>query len=283
MKTKLPAKIGYKKTPKIQRAFDSYGKTTTKEFQDKNRDKLIIHPDKIKLSGDGVFFTIQGEGPTTGQPAVFCRLHVCNLQCTWCDAWYTWQRETPEFWTESNDYAIPVLAQMLEDAWQCDNKTKKRVVFTGGEPTLQRNQLTLLLPFLIKDKEGWAVEMETNGTLMPTEEMLRVIQFNCSPKLENSKNPRELRIKPKVLQALNGVNTMFKFVVMTEADVEEVERDFVKDIGLDPNKVALMPQGVTTEELNINMARVAEICKRKGYRMFSRLHVNIWGGALRKV
>lgn len=43
-----------------------------------------IRKDKILLSGDSAFYTLQGEGPTLGQPAVFLRLHVCNLRCTWC-------------------------------------------------------------------------------------------------------------------------------------------------------------------------------------------------------
>lgn len=280
MKTKFPQDIGYKESKNITRAFNNYGKNVPKEFQDKYRDKLIIHEDKIKLSGDGIFYTIQGEGTTIGQPAVFMRLHICNLACTWCDAYYTWQREVMEFWKESKDYPIVDLPALLDKAWTCEDKTKKRLVLTGGEPTLQRNQITKLLPLL----SDWKIEIETNGTLMPTPEMFERIQFNCSPKLAHSGNPTQLRIKGKVLQAINEAeNSIFKFVVMKPEDLDEIENDFIKPFNLDKDKVVVMPQGVTDEELHANMLRVAEACKVKGYRLLPRLHVSIWGGALRRV
>lgn len=280
MKTKLPAEIGYKESKDIKRAFDFAGQNIPKEVQDQYRDKLVIHPDMIKLSGDGVFYTIQGEGTSIGQPAVFVRLHICNLACTFCDAYYTWNRDVMEFWKESRDVAMADLAKEIETAWTCDNKTKKRVVFTGGEPTLQRNQLTKLMPFL----PDWILEIETNGTMMPTPEMLERFQFNCSPKLRNSGNPDNLRIRPNVLKALNAVeNSMFKFVVMKPEDLDEIENDFIKPFNLDQDKIVVMPQGVTDKELHENMLRVAEACKKKGFRLLPRLHVQIWGGALRRV
>jgi len=278
-KKKFPQTPGYKDSPNVVRAFDNYGKNVPKEFQDKYRDKLIIDPNKLKLSGDGIFFTIQGEGISTGQPAVFMRLHICNLACTYCDAYYTWQREVEEFWKESKDYDIPEIARLLEEAWTCENKTKKRLVLTGGEPTLQKNQITKLLPLL----PDWKVEIETNGTIMPTPEMLKRLQFNCSPKLRNSGNPDSQRIRPNVLKALNEVHTTFKFVVINNEDLDEIENDFIKPFNLDINKVGIMPQGVSQEEINENMARVVDKCKQKGYRMFSRLHISIFGGAKRRV
>ena len=45
---------------------------------------IAISPDTIRVSGDYMFYTLQGEGPTIGYPAVFVRLHQCNLACIWC-------------------------------------------------------------------------------------------------------------------------------------------------------------------------------------------------------
>ena len=62
---------------------------------------INIQPiEKRELSVDGsvqvhsIFYTLQGEGPFSGQPAVFVRLAGCNLQCPACDTDYT-SRRTP--------------------------------------------------------------------------------------------------------------------------------------------------------------------------------------------
>jgi len=231
-------------------------------------------PTHFKVSGDGIFFTLQGEGFSMGKPAVFLRLHFCNLRCCWCDTWYTWKTDTKEFWTESKDWSVIKTAQMIKKAWKVQNpKILKRLVITGGEPLLQKEKIDQLLGKLPE----WNIEIETNGTIMPTKKMLTRCQFNCSPKLKNSKNTKSLRIKHYVLQALNRVNTNFKFVVMANEDINEIEKDFIVPNMLDINKIIIMPQGITTDELSVNARRVMEKVKIKGYRLLGRLHCDIWG------
>lgn len=55
---------------------------------------LNNQPIEKAVKGDGktldlhsIFYTIQGEGPFCGMPAVFIRLAGCNLQCPWCFGW----------------------------------------------------------------------------------------------------------------------------------------------------------------------------------------------------
>jgi len=260
--------------PELLRAFDVADQTIPRKLVEPSRVRL--NKGKLRLSGDGIFYTLQGEGVTMGMPAVFLRLHVCNLRCTWCDAYYTWDPKAEEFWTESYELTVPDTAKRIEACWN-DNCSvpKRRLVITGGEPLLQKE----LVDELINRLPGWEVEIETNGTIMPSDLQLQRCQFNCSPKLTNSDNSERARIRPEVLKMINHAESQFKFVVMSEKDVEEIERDFGSHIDFD--KILLMPQGVKAEEVQGNARRVVEIAKRKGYRLLGRLQVDIWGAKRR--
>src|SRR3972149_11554599 len=262
--------------PELKRAFDVADNEVPAELKDPK--KLQIKEGCFKISGDGVFYSLQGEGPTMGRPTVFLRLQICNLACVWCDSWYTWNPKSKEFWTESSDWTVEQTAENVKKAWACeDDSIQKRLVITGGEPLLQKDRIDDLIDLLPEYK----IEIETNGTIMPTEKLLKSVQFNCSPKLINSGNQRAMRIRKPVIEALRGADTGFKFVVMANNDLDEIEEDYIKGCGIEPSKVILMPQGVTGEEVIKNAQNVAEYAKQKGYRLLSRLHVELWGARRR--
>src|SRR3989338_5826890 len=79
--------------------------------------------DFLKISGDGIFATLQGEGITAGEPAVFLRLHNCNLHCGlngvgWrCDPFYTWDKNTSEYWRESTNKTAKEVVGGIYKAW----------------------------------------------------------------------------------------------------------------------------------------------------------------------
>src|SRR3989344_606897 len=238
------------------------------------REVLRLKTGHLKLSGDGVFYTIQGEGKSMGLPACFLRLHLCNLTCAWCDTRYTWDKTQEEFWTESKDVPTESVAHMIQSAWGCNNeRIEKRLVITGGEPLLQRKEIQRLLELLPE----WIIEIETNGTIIPLPELHERCHFNCSPKLSNSLVEERRRIHGDVLQILNEKNTTFKFVIEKPSDLEEVDQIFVKGFNLDPNKILVMPEGTSSSMLHATLANIAEIAKTKGYRILTRLHCEIWG------
>ncbi len=113
-----------------------------------------------------VFYTLQGEGPFSGQPAVFVRLAGCNLRCFWCDT---------EF--ESSDWT-PSLEALLDRVDTHLTPTCDLVVLTGGEPL--RQDIRPLVGALLG--RGLRVQIETAGTLwldLPDDPRLTIV---CSPK-----------------------------------------------------------------------------------------------------
>lgn len=245
--------------------------------------RIKIHKEKLKVSGDGIFPTLQGEGINAGAPVVFVRLHLCNLACGrnggWkCDTWYTWDKNTREFWQESKDMGPADVARDVQKAWEHEHTPNDdyRMVISGGEPLLQQEQLAILLSFL----PDWKVEIETNGTIKPIPE-LADCQFNCSPKLANSGNTKNRRYRPEVVKAMAKLpNSWFKFVVTSPADLIEV-KDMVRECEIPATKVLIMPEGnsveVVDKRLKLLKAEVASL----GWLTTDRHHLRWFGNKRR--
>lgn len=230
--------------------------------------QLTVPKDGFRVSGDLTFYTLQGEGDSIGKPAIFLRLHLCNLHCDWCDTRYTWDRELPEYWEESQVWSFEETYQKIS-RFNC-----KRLVISGGEPMLHAKQIE---EFVKGYLDGWDVEIETNGTILPPKYLLERCQINCSPKLHNSGNSWRQAIRNKVLsQMAKYPNVWFKFVVQTPADLNEVGI-VVKDCGLYESRVVIMPEGTTQERIAEHAVAVAEEVRNRGWRLLPRLHVMLWG------
>lgn len=249
----------------------------------KDIERIKPQPGKLKISGDGVFATLQGEGITAGLPSVFLRLHYCNLRCGvpngWlCDTSYTWDSRKKEFWQEPQDWSCEETVSKIYEAWDSTFSTRyqKRLVITGGEPLLQQEKIARLL----QELPEWQVEIETNGTIMPIPE-LHICQFNCSPKLENSGNTLQKRYKPEVLKVINKLpRSQFKFVVTSSSDLEEIDK-IVKECNLNSEKILLMPEGHTKEEVKIHLNLISKAVKTRGWKVTLRNQL-IWFGSKRR-
>jgi organic radical activating enzyme len=117
-------------------------------------EKKCDNAGDVDVDVHSIFYTIQGEGPFCGTPALFIRLAGCNLQCPLCDTDYTSRRFT---------YDPDTLAQTAMAMFPRTNTGSKLVVITGGEPF--RQNIAKLLENLIR--LGAYVQIETNGTLPP--------------------------------------------------------------------------------------------------------------------
>lgn len=232
-----------------------------------SRTRPKISKEQFTLSGDRIFFSLQGEGPSIGQPAVFMRLHLCNLSCSWCDTPYTWDESSPAFWNEWKQFSIIEIADQL-GIYPC-----RRLVITGGEPLLQQDAISQLLEHL----GDWEIEIETNGTIIPNQIISERCNFNVSPKLTNSNLPLDKRIRADVIKHYLGIErAFFKFVVSNSEDLDEV-KGISEQFAILPSKIVIMPEGTSDTVIKERMQELAEKTRDYGFRLLPRLHVQIWG------
>ncbi|MDM8568411.1 7-carboxy-7-deazaguanine synthase QueE [Thiotrichales bacterium HSG1] len=218
-----------------------------------------------------IFYTLQGEGRLVGVPSVFFRTSTCNLRCLWCDTAYT-------SWTpENKDITV-------SDAFNAIIKFGvKHVVITGGEPFIQKEELTILCEKL--SAKGHHITIETNATIFaPVSANL----ISMSPKLSNS-TPTSLkdkqwqkvhnreRLKLDVIRLfLDKYDCQAKFVISDIQDIQEV-LELSKQLPIPKEMIVLMPQGTQINDIEERQKWLVEVCKETGYRYSPRLHINIWG------
>ena len=216
-----------------------------------------------------IFKSIQGEGPNFGKPAIFLRTAQCNLKCTWCDTKYTWDWKHYDYTKEVKEMTIEEIKEQLLDL------EIKHLVITGGEPLLQQDDLADLLSFL---KPDFYVEIETNCTILPNKMLTDLVdQWNVSPKTENSGNPLKLYENDECYYFFaNQENCFFKYVVENESDIPEIKK-FVTKYNIPENRVQLMTQASTKEEISAREKSISELAKANNFLFSPRLHVAMWG------
>ena len=79
---------------------------------------------------------------------------------------------------------------------------------------------------------------------------------------------------------VDGSIMYLKFVVGDRQDIEEAGKAVgeYKASGINC-PVYLMPMGGRSEEYNLNVKEVAEVCMEKGWRFTPRLHISLFGNA----
>ena len=277
-----------------------------------------ISTDKLLISSD--FYSVQGEGISSGVPSYFVRLGVCNLTCgmsrkftnnlakeralqdgeifkgdlelegraTWtCDSisQWLWRGEDKDF-------------QYLIDQWKeqgiyddIRNGTI-HIIWTGGEPTIKGHQEAIANFFKYWDqidpiKPGTYGktpynEIETNGTIVITDELFELLdQINCSPKLSNSGMTEKQRINPDAIKRImEHSNYQFKFVISNEEDIKELFRDFVVPFSIPLKNVVCMPGLDSQTDFHERTQFVLEMSKRYKFRGLTRLHISAWDKTL---
>ena len=206
--------------------------------------------------GPEIFYSLQGEGPRMGTPAVFLRLAGCNLHCSWCDTKYSWK--------QGLSVSVQEVAERIK-SFDCPS-----LVITGGEPLMQQAALEQLLLLLPQDV---FIEVETNGTVAPSPALLaRVGQWNVSPKLVHAGNAQSAALCPPVLETFASLpHAWFKFVVIGEQDWRTIAA-----LKLPQERIVLMPCATSRAALDAARPAVAEMCLKHRVRLGERMHLVLW-------
>ncbi len=215
-----------------------------------------------------IFYSLQGEGFLAGVTSVFVRLAGCPLRCKWCDTKYAWDNGA------GNNYSVKEILQTVQQ------ERSKFVVITGGEPMINSD-----LPQLVQELKDLEkhITIETAGiAYIPA---LPCDLMSISPKLSNSTpaDPKiaaiheNSRLDLAVLRELIAhYKYQLKFVVDSQDDLPEIQQT-IEEIGnVDLQKVMLMPQATTRDELLAKSPMVADMCKRTGFTFCQRLQVLLW-------
>jgi hypothetical protein len=270
--------------------------------------------DNLIISSD--FYSVQGEGISSGIPSYFIRLGLCNLTCgmsrqftnklikerslengeifegdlvkegkaTWtCDSTsqWLWRGESKEF-------------QYLIDRWKEEGIYEDikngniHIIWTGGEPTLPFHQeaISNFTDYWFKehiwkfDRKDWTpyYEIETNGTIVIEDTLFEYLhQINCSPKLSNSGMTEKQRISPEAIKRImEHENYQFKFVISNEDDILEMFRDFIEPFNIPLRNVVCMPGMDSQEQFHERTQWVLEMAKKYKFRGLTRLHISAW-------
>ena len=272
-----------------------------------------IESNKLLISSD--FYSVQGEGISSGIPSYFVRLGLCNLTCgmsrpftnnllkeaaladgeifkgdlelegkaSWtCDSTSQW------LWRGVNQDFQYLIDQWKEQGIYDDilNGTI-HIIWTGGEPTIKGHQEAIC-----NFTEYWRgingnlidtfYEIETNGTNYIEDELFEIIdQINCSPKLSNSGMTEKQRINPEAIERIKQhSNYQFKFVISNEEDVKELFRDFVVPFSIPLKNIICMPGLDSQTDFHERTQFVLEMAKKYKFRGLTRLHISAWDKTL---
>jgi len=194
--------------------------------------------------------TIQGEGNSVGMISTFVRLSGCNLSCQFCDSKYA---------NKGTDMGVDYVSKKVH------SMGIENVIFTGGEPMLQREELSQVMGALQKLNSNYKFYLETNGTIY--DNILKFFEgVSCSPKKQSQQYDYSKISKLK--------DVRFKFVYEDKND--KWWESFIDKYQIPRNKVWIMPEGKTKKEQMKKMKEVVSYCLEKKFNFSPRLHILIY-------
>lgn len=188
--------------------------------------------------------TIQGEGRFAGIPVLLIRLSGCNLNCSWCD-------------TKHDTFKEMDTEQVVQRIQKYKGNT---ILWTGGEPTLQLNEMNEVITTL---ENTYQHHIETNGTDMQA----RV--SNLSHFRHIAVSPKDLKTAKQWAEKRDKFDTRISIKVVT--DLKTLNKDLI------PYADTLMPLTTGNPEDDLQIKKELFMYCKKRFHIYSpRLHVDIF-------
>lgn len=215
-----------------------------------------------ELKVHSIFKSIQGEGPYAGRPAIFVRLYGCNLTCGFCDTEYTAQH---------SQLSVPTVVGRVVAANTVKSGYCKLVVVTGGEPF--RQNITPLVRALLD--MGYAVQVETNGSLYLEDFPYKEVTVVCSPK--TSRIPFPIKTQHNGEPASPSRTWFFKYVIGADTPLDKhtgIPLGVAAPLpAFPPAHVYIQPLHESDVQANAqHTARAAGVVMQHGYTLSLQLH-----------
>jgi 7-carboxy-7-deazaguanine synthase len=209
----------------------------------------------LVLNVHEIFYTIQGEGPHAGLPAVFIRLFGCHLKCSWCD-------------TDFSNKNLMTIDKIISRVQGLDKNYPSLIVLTGGEPT--RQPIDALVTKLLDNDHR--VQIETAGSFY--RDCMRVCDVVVSPKTSF------------VDYEVASHAAAFKYVISADMTLDSdglpitdtqgrnrVKALFKPPEGFPKSMIFLSPMDEYNVDKNkANLIKVAKLAMKHGYRMGVQMH-----------
>lgn len=213
-----------------------------------------------------IFYSLQGEGPAVGRPAIFIRLAGCNRSCLDCD-------EKKKYGDRFEETTPSTVINRVKNYLK--TYPNSRIIFTGGEPLLQSQDINTIISGL----PGQIFDIETNGTIDTETELFT--KFNIivvSPKKDSFSNLMESTSFLKHWQLISDEgrqNIYFKMVVgsLPWAWSESEVKILLEKSGVSSSRVWLMPAGDDNNKLIISGKNTWKVAARLQCNFSDRLHI----------
>ena len=203
--------------------------------------------------------TWQAEGPDCGKRMALIRFKRCDRNCPFCDTQVK-MRISQEF-----EFSIKEIQNMIDEG-------NNGLLITGGEPTFNLNLPSTI--DIINSIKCTLVNVETNGCqllkLIESVNKNKNVKYMLSPKLFSNndlafyiKLVDEIKDNPKV------------YIKLVTEDRKEIYSflDYLSLISFDNNRIFLMPEGKTRDELLKHAPIVFDLAEKYKTNFSSRDHI----------